>query len=335
MRSRSDTRRWIATRATSLTLGAGLGLGSLLGCGVPERVVGLRPAPTEQIGGAPFTQASAQSIATRVLAAAGLAFAAPDGRNDDRGEVLSGPALRLAQVSNRFTTREASLTPRTAPQVLAISTGRAWPRRILATTVVDDIQSLHVLIADSPTAPYKLWVSAPMLPGASIPALPPVSDGISTITTDAGLVASPARVLTAYCRLLDVPRTLKRSSYVTDDDAYAVALLRASAAQKKALGSLGTFTRTHRVVPDESVAFQLADGSALAFGQFTRTDQLAPTSKAKRLDLPADLAKLAGRKTVTDRLRLRWLMTTIMVIPADQPARVVGVGEQLRGISAK
>lgn len=322
-------------RRTALVASAALGLGLLSGCGLPERVVGLHDAPVEQTSGAPYSEAAAADIVARGLAQADRAFASADSNAKARKAILTGPALRAAEVSNRFEQEQPTLTTREAPQVLAISAGRGWPRHILATTKIASVQYLHVLLADGPTTPYKLWVSAPMLPGTSLPALPPIADGVDLVEGRDGVAASTQTVLTAYGRLLDVPTTLKSSKTVADDDAYAVALREASAAQKKALGALGTFTREHHAVAEDTLAFRLADGSAVAFGQMTRTDRLAPTAKAKRLDLPSDLAKLADTKSVTESLRLRWLMTTIMVIPTQGQATIVGVGEQLRGISGR
>jgi len=46
------------------------------------------------------------------------------------------------------------------------------------------------------------------------------------------------------------------------------------------------------------------------------------------------LAKLAKTKSVTESLRLNWLMSAIAVVPTSGAATVIGVGEQLRGIEA-
>lgn len=322
-----------AGRATRILAAVGASVAVLAGCGLPERVVGLHNAPVEQTTGAAYSEAAAASIATRVLAASEKAFASSDKDAAARKATLVGPALRMAEVSNRFEDDSLSLTVRGEPQILGITAGRAWPRTILATTLASGVQRLHVIVADGPTSPYKLWVSAPMLPGTTLPAFPPLAEGIRVTAQGSDDASEPEKVLTAYGRLLDVPQKLKSSKTVSDDDAYAVAVKASSAAQKKALGSLGTFTRAHRAVAADTLVVGLADGSALSFGQLTRTDKLAPTSKAKRLDLPSDLAKLAGTKSVTKSLSLRWLLTVVSVIPAEGSAQVIGVGEQLRGIS--
>jgi len=326
------TPAWLSRRAVTNGLVAVLGL-SLTGCGLPDRVVGLHDAPGEKTSGAAYAEAAALSIVTRVLTAADAAFASSDAARKTRRTVLTGPALRSAEVENRFEDRSASLRTRGKPTVLGISAGRDWPRHILATTLVDGVQELHVLRANSPTSPYKLLITAPMLPGASLPTLPPLAEGITVVAGDKGLAASPTEVLTAYGQLLNVPTKTKTSKIVTTKDAYAAAVAQATAAQQKALGTLGTFTRTNKPAT-ETLSFRLADGGALVFGQLARTDQLAPTSKAKRLDLPANLAKLAKTKSVTESLRLNWLMSAIAVVPTSGAATVIGVGEQLRGIEA-
>ena len=316
---------------------------TLAGCGVSDRVVGLRDAPVEQVDGAPMSEQTAQVIVTRVLGQADKAFAASDKNTSAREAVLIGPALRLAAVAQKYEVSSdlASLTTPATPQILAISEGREWPRSILATSRAGDVQRLHLLISDAPTAPYKLWVTAPMVPGSKLPALPPLAQGTTFADQgddDRGLVADPVAVFTAYGRLIDSPRDKKQAAkaakVVNGNDLYAKAVRASSVAQVEALGSLGTFRRHHGVVTKDIATVRLADGSALAFGQMVRTDRLRPTSKAKQLDLPSDLARLAGERSVTKSLDLDWLLTLVAVIPAKDEAHIVGASEQLREVAA-
>ncbi|GAB4077961.1 hypothetical protein [Nostocoides australiense] len=320
--------------------GFGLAAGALTGCGFPERVVGLHDAKVETVDGAGVPEATAVTITQRALAQAGAAFAAKASDTKTHKAILTGPALRIAALPDKYTDEAGtSLKNPATPTILAVSAGRDWPRRILATTLVDGVQWLHVLVSEKPAEAYKLWVTVPMLPGSSVPALPPLSTGTDLVEGNEGLVADPPAVLNAYGHLLDIPapKDKKWAKLVGVKDPYATGVLAASKAQVKALGKLGTFTRQHdpETKSAESMAFRLADGSALAFGQQQRVDLMKPTSKAKRLDLPSDLASLAGEKSVTKQLRLDWLLTFATVIPKDKAATVIGVSEQLRDIEAK
>ncbi len=307
-------------------------LASLGGCGLADRVVVIREAPIEVTTGGFFPPAAAEAIATRVLGDAAIAMANPDAK---AMEVLTGPALRLAEVDRKFALPPADVFEApSAPVVLAVTAGRNWPRAILATSARAGVQSLHVLVSTSATSPFKLWASVPMEPGAALPALPPLAEGTTMPTDGAGRVASATQIFEAYADQLDVPAITARSGIVGVKDAFATGLDASSAAQVKALGKLGTLSRVNRVT-DDVLAFRLADGAVAAFGQMTRTDLLKPTSAAKRLDLPNDLATLSGKKSVTKSLELAWLETMVVVIPKAGAATVIGVEERMRGIVAR
>ena len=134
-----------------------------------------------------------------------------------------------------------------------------------------------------------------MQAGASVPALPEIADGITRVEDGSGLVDRPEKVIAAYAALLTYPAKATKSAIVSTNDAFAKGLLASSAEQAKALGKLGTFTRSHTVYEQDLVAFRLADGSALAFVQAARHDRLRPTKRAKELLLSARLAELAGK----------------------------------------
>ncbi len=55
---------------------------SLSGCGVPDRVVGVRPVPSETISGAPLDTSTAAAIASRVLVDAATARALDNQRHE-------------------------------------------------------------------------------------------------------------------------------------------------------------------------------------------------------------------------------------------------------------
>lgn len=322
-------------RPVAVAVAAGL---TLSGCGVPERVVGLHDAPVEVMSGAAFSEVAAEQITARVLGDAATASALTGSDAEKRrSAVLTGPALRLAGVDQKFAPpmEGKELAAPRAPRILALTAGRGWPRAILAATERGAVVTLHVLTATSATSPFKLWVSVPMEAGASVPALPPVADGTTLPEGREGRVATARQVLESYADQLDVPANTARSAIVGVTDAFATGLDASSAAQVKALGKLGTLSRRNAVIVDDILGFRLADGGLIAFGQMTRTDLVEPTSKAKRLDLPRDLVKLSGKKAVTKSLELRWLETIAVVVPATGAATVVGVEERMRGITAR
>ncbi len=325
-------RRALAATALASVLLAG-------GCGIPEKVVGLHPAPTEKASAAVFSATAARQVGNRTLDVAREAMTGDDKDVDARKAALVGPALRLAEVKDKFVPEgqtDAFVVP-PASTVLGVSRGRDWPRYILSTAQADGVQSLYVLVQPDAKTPFKLQTTVSMQAGASVPALPGLADGVESVAVDAGagLVASPQKVLDAYAAALAYPTKSRTSSVVNLEDAFAKGILASSADAADALGKLGTFKRTHADFADDTLAFKLADGGVLVFAQLGRRDLLEPTAKAKELVLSSTLAKLAGRSKVTDHVQLDWLETLAIVIPASGKATVVGAGEQLRGIDAK
>ena len=294
-------RRALATAALASVLLAG-------GCGIPENVVGLHPAPTEKASAAVFSATAARQVGNRTLDVAREAMTGNDKDVDARKAALVGPALRLAEVKDKFVPEgqtDAFVVPPTST-VLGVSRGRDWPRYILSPAQEDgDFRRQEV------------------------------PEDAHRFDAGAGLVASPQKVLDAYSAALAYPTKSRTSSVVNLEDAFAKGILASSADAADALGKLGTFKRTHADFADDTLAFKLADGGVLVFAQFGRRDLLEPTAKAKELVLSSTLAKLAGRSKVTDHVQLDWLETLAIVIPASGKATVVGAGEQLRGIDAK
>src|SRR5690606_15084327 len=144
---------------------------TLSGCGVQNSIVHLQPAPTENVEtGAPLRLDAAERIATRVLG--NVAAAAT---TEERSQYLVGPALRVEGMrAERGLGSEESapeLVVPSAPTILAMSQGQDWPRAILAATLDEgtSVQHVHVLVSSGPTDQFKLYATATMLPGTSIP----------------------------------------------------------------------------------------------------------------------------------------------------------------------
>lgn len=308
------------------------------GCGIPDRVVGLRAAPTVPSDPAILTATAARQVSQRALDRASEAMTGPDADEAARKSALLGPALRLAEVKDKFVAegRTNALTLPPAVTLLGVSRGPGWPRYLLATAQAEDVQSLYVFVQTDATTPFKLQTTVPMEPGASIPAMPLLTEGIQPVTDGSGLVGSPATIAKAYADALAYPAPRPpKTPIVGLDDGFAKGILASSSAQAKALGKLGTFTRSHAPFAQDVLAFRLEDGGALAFVQLSRRDTLAPTRKAKELVLTGSLAKLAGTSKITKSADLDWLETLAIVIPASGTATIVAASEQLRGITAK
>mgnify|MGYP003408392320 FL=1 len=324
-------------RTTSAVAAATLASALLLtGCGTQDALVGLRPAPAEKSVSAPLGDEGAADIAARVLAQA-EAPVEGDAKKAAaaRAVFLAGDALTVANAKAArgaapAATPDLAVAPK--PTIVGQSQGRAWPRAIVASTLDEatNNQMLHVLVSDKPDQPFKIVSSVPMFAGATLPAVAPENAGspMVEVTDGEGLPATPEAVIKAYAAALAFPKPVATKA-VSVDNAFANSLKTTAAAQAKALGKLGTLTQVHTPELKNAVSFRLADGGVVTFGLMKRTDTLAVTKAAKELVLPAEYAKLTGKKKVTKSLTLNNLETFVMVIPPTGQASVIGGAELL------
>jgi hypothetical protein len=308
----------------------------LAGCGIGDRVAGTRVIPVEPTGGAPLDERTAVAIVARVL---GQVASAPTGSSaaarTARAGVMTGAALARADAAARVRDTvpgpDPVLVPE-EPQVLAISSGRAWPRSILATTLdrTSSTRHLHLLVSSAASRPFVLAASVPMAAGTSVPALGPLRQGAAPVGSLTKGDPKATEVLTAYTKALAHPERAK-TALVTTKDPLARDLTANAAAQTKALGDLASLTQSHALVAGPAgrpIGFALAGGGAVVFGQLLRTDTVTLRPTAKEVLLPADIARLAKRTKVTRKVTVRTLEDVVIVIPESGPATVIGADEQ-------
>lgn len=328
-------RRTFASTLVALTAAV-----SLTGCGVGDSIVGLRDAPAERTDTAPLNVDGAEKVAARVLDAATAARGAAGAEAAKaQAAVLAGSALSQAQAATRLGTVSASdpLQRASDPQVVAISRGSAFPRAILVGTLdeASKTQTLHVLMSTAAAEPFKVHASVPMLPGTSVPAIGDLAAGAPLVKPDdkAGAPLSPTQALGAYAVGLNYPKPVPSPSVATKD-AYATALRTSTAAQVKALGTLAYFSQAHTPVAQNTIAFRLADGGTVTFGQLVRRDVISTSATAKALVIPATYSKLVGRTSAAKSIVINSLENVVMVVPATGAATTVGADEQIVSATA-
>ena len=329
-------RRRVTTSLAGLTLAA-----SLSGCGLGASIVGVHDAPAERTDTAPLNVDGAEKVAARVLDAAAAARSAKGpAAAEAQPAVLADAALAQAQAATKLGAVTASdpLSQSSDPQVVAISSGKAWPRAILVGTLdkASKTQTLHVLMSTSATDPFKVYTSVPMLPGTSIPAMGDLAQGSPLVqaTDKAGAQLSPTDALTGYAAGLNYPKPTVNTSIPTSD-AYATALRTSAAGQVKSLGKLASLTEKHTLVPANTIAFRLANGGTVTFGQLTRADVITASKDAKELVIPGTYSKLVGKTKASKNITINSLENIVMVVPATGPTSTVGADEQLVSATAE
>ena len=328
--SRRITRR---SGAAAAALAAVLAVG---GCGLGDSLVGLHPAPPEETSSVPLDTEGATVIAARLLDEA-RASATTKGEKGEkaRAEVLSGDALTVANAAAEQGAADSGsdeLAPSAAPTVITMSRGRGWPRAILATTLDEatNTQSLHVMVSETPDAPFTIAESVQMLGGAELPAIGADRSGapLVDITDGDALVMAPDEAYDAYAAAVAFPKP-EPNDAVSTDDSFSQALVTSATAQQKALKKLATLRQKHRPNLEDAVAFRLADGGVVAFGLMRRTDTFTPAKKAKELTLPKEYADLLGKKKVTDRFAVTSLEPVALVVPSEGEVRLIAASELL------
>jgi hypothetical protein len=281
---------------------------------------------------------AAATIAARVLADAARARVATGAEAKAlRAKALTGPALTISSADSRLA-RAGSASPDpvtkpTAPKVLGISRGTAFPRVMLVqSTREDGAAVLNLLVADEASAPFKLAASAPMQPGSSVAALDPLDSGSPLNRDGKGLAVAPGALLTEYAASLAYPKPTA-APHVQSGDRFADSVRANARTQASSLKKLATLTQKHSAQPKTAVTISLKDGGAVVFGLMERVDTITLRPSGKSLTPNPDFQRLLGKKALTKRAEMRTYETVVFTVPPKGRATLVAVDETL--VSAK
>lgn len=314
-------------RTLAVTAAAALSL-TLTGCGLPERIVHLQDAPTVEHTGAPLRADAAERIAARVLGEVAAAESA-----DERRAAIYGPAMRVINAREEadvVSGTTSDVVVPTAPTVIALSEGEEWPRAILAATLDQEtqVQSVHVLVSTGPASPFRLYATAPMFAGTSVPSLGALADGADFERATDEEPIDQSAILEEYAKAVAFPAPEEESADVSVEDPFADSLRANAKAQSDALDDLANLKQTNRAIPDSVTSFRTAGGGSLIFGQMVREDVITLTDKAKELTIDNEvLQELSGKEKVTKRFTTESLKNLLFIQPADGPATLIGAEE--------
>lgn len=316
------------TRTVATLVALPLALG---GCGLGSAVVGIHDAPAESSEGASITEETARDVATRVLdEASSTRKAGADESAEERAKVLSGPALREADAearTQRTSTHSAGDTGDL--EVLAVSSGKDWPRAVLATSQTGQVQSLYVFVAEGADRPYTLFADVPMAAGASVPALASLSEG-TPVTVAKNTDKEVTTAVSAWAKGVAHPAPKKAPSGISLEDAYSTALQKNAQEQEEDFDDLAEYRQRQARAKGQSVSFGLKDGGQLSFVPMTRTDTVTASEQLKEVKIedPATRRSL-DTSSVKKGLSIKHAETLAIVTPESGKAKVVGLSEAL------
>lgn len=324
----------------SVALAATVAL-ALSGCAAAGPLVGLQPPPAAVPSVAPLTGPHARDILSRAFTAASQAGsdtgAQADRDTGARSIAYAGPALTAAGARARLDAVQPglgggswALSP-SQPGLLALSRGFGWPRAMVAQTVPSggSLPVLHLLTSPDALTPYRISISASMLPNSTVRRFDPLPQGSRLVTDGAGLAVAPTALVTQYAGALSFPaHSVPNPAYAADP--FAEQVRQNAAAQARSVTVQAGFTQRHEVVPGSTCAVEQAGGGALVFSVLKRTDTF-DVKKGQSLTAPKEFTALVpGRARITSKATMTTLEFVVFGVPAGRgPATLVAASEQL------
>lgn len=327
LRAPAPTRR----RAAPLLVSAALGASLLVGCGAP----GLPGSggPAGDPGGA-VTEDQASRILHRVMAADAKARSGQPDSGSALASTYAGEGLVAAKAAVQLIAAGVQeKSPGAPPQidVLATSRGTDYPRYILGASraAPERLPVIHLLVATKPDTPYRLTLSAQVLPGAQVSAFPSRDDGTAVVTDGADMALKPVDLLKAYAAGL----TSKQENPPYDADTFADQVLSRAEAQKQAVAAQADFTQSMQVRPDPVVAFRELNGDTLVLGAIERISDYAIKPGQQMPPTPIFSALVPNRSVLVQQVRTQVSQFLVFTVPKAGKARLVAATEQVCGAS--
>jgi hypothetical protein len=333
--TRDDMTRLV--RSMVVSVASVLMVTSVSACGATHVLLGIHQAPKQVATSAPVTVDQAKRILARVFTAAYLAqttTSAAEGaelRTAYTSEALLGASARVKLASVQ---PPAATSPLLAPhpRLLAVSRGFGFPRFMVAQTVESEgaLPVLHLLISPDAATPYRICLSAEMVPPATIQPFDPLTQGSPLVTDGAGLAVAPATLLNLYAAQMAFPaKPVAKPPFAADS--FFDQVTAGAVAGAKAVASQATFTQVHKVVPNSVYAVGQAGGGALVFGVLQRTDSFA-VKAGQRVNTTANkpFVLLTGKRLVSNAASISTLEFVVFAVPRSSgQATLVAAREQI------
>lgn len=217
---------------------------------------------------------------------------------------------------------------------------RSWPRSVLAVTQGEGnvVPQLLTLTQPSPRENYKLVGTTPLQPGTTFPGI--ARGGIETLAPSdkSGLLYSGEEALAGLGDRLTSADSGFKDKLVEGESSPYIADTLAYQADAVSTGVNGTFSFTHKVVPEDTVVFRTADGGALVLGRLNFAFDGTPKAAGDKLTIGDDAAVLAGGKETGTGMVLTFAESTAVYIPpagSTDPMKLVAATRGLVGASFK
>jgi hypothetical protein len=315
---------------------------SVTGCGAGQTLLGIHDAPTALASSVPLTADHARRILIRTFTAAYQGETATGAvaqaalRTAYSGEGLRAARARVRLAGVQRPLANSPLLAQQQPLLLAVSRGVGFPRFIIAQSVVlqGGVPVMHLLTSPNAATPYRISMSAEMMPLVQVEPFDPVSQGSPLVADGSGLVVTPAALLNLYAARMAFPTSAVTNPPFAADPFSADLRARANEVARN-VATQATFSQVHEVVNGSTYAVRQSNGDALVFGVIQRTDSFAvKAGQAVSTVANKEFVRLTAKKTITRSASIATLETVIFTVPRSTGrATLVAAREQVLAAS--
>ncbi|MDQ0677885.1 hypothetical protein QFZ30_001267 [Arthrobacter pascens] len=307
------------------------------------------PAPSTEsaAGAAPASPVLIDSQFRRILEQVSSATDAGDAAKDASklADRVAGTELEVRtqnyKIRSEVGSYEARMPVRSTKLLTTVVTsGRAWPRSVMAVTQGEGnvVPQLLTLVQPSPRENYKLVETTPLQPGTTFPSI--ARGGTQTLAANdkSGLAYSGEEALAGLADRLSTADSSFKDKLVEGESSPYIADTLSYQAEVVKSGENGNFSFTHKVVPESTVVFRTADGGALVLGRINFGFDGTPKASGDKLTIGDDAAALAGGKETTTGMVLSFAESMAVYIPpagSSDPMKLVAATRGLVGASFK
>ncbi|MDR7082957.1 hypothetical protein J2X01_002247 [Arthrobacter ginsengisoli] len=305
------------------------------------------PSASAAAGQAPAAPVLVDAQFRRILEQVASAVDAGDAAKDAATlePRVAGPELEVRtqnyKIRSQVGSYEARMPVRATKLLTTVVTDkRSWPRTVMAVTQGEGnvVPQLLTLTQAGPRENYKLVLTTPLQPGTTFPGIarggnetlaPADKSGLANSGEEA-LGALGDRLNSADSAYKDKLAEGESSPYIADTLAYQTDVVNS--------GVNGTFSFTHKMVPESVVVFRTADGGALALGRLDFAFDGTPKAAGDKLTIGDDAAALAGGKETSTGMLLNFAESVAVYIPpagSPDPMKLVAATRGLVGASFK
>ncbi len=349
-RARARSQAQSPTKATMVA--AGVAAVVLAGSGTAAQAASPSPQPSgsasspaakDGAGSPVLLEAQFRRILEQVSSATDAGDAAKDAAK--LADRVAGPELEIRTQNYKIRSQVGSYEPRmpvrsTKLLTTVITSGRDWPRQVLAVTQGDGnvVPQILTLVQQSPRENYKLMETTPLQPGTTFPTIGRSGTQTLAASDKSGLLYSGEEAMSGLAdRLTSADSPFKdklvegsSSPYIADTLSYQAEVVKA--------GENGNFSFTHKVVPESTVVFRTSDGGALVLGRINFGFEGTPKAAGDKLSIGDDAAALAGGKETSTGMVLSFAESMAVYVPpagSTDPMKLVAATRGLVGASFK